>query len=111
MLRGIISRSGTSPAVTNTNYSPREKLLDVDFLRTMATNQKKKPKRDPCKSIPHPPPHIWSKSTKEVKNVDRQDNDGENGTMGVNRTAAECGVPRTTLKDRIACWVVHCTNI
>ena len=34
-----------------------------------------------------------------------------NGTMGVNRAAAEYSVPRTTLKDRIAGWVIHGTNI
>ncbi len=31
--------------------------------------------------------------------------------MGVNRAALEFGVPRTTLKDRIAGRVVHGTNI
>ena len=33
------------------------------------------------------------------------------GTMGVNRTALEYGVPRTTLKDRISGRVVHGTNM
>ena len=33
------------------------------------------------------------------------------GAMGVNRAAAQYGVPRTTLKDRIAGRVVHGTNM
>ncbi len=33
------------------------------------------------------------------------------GKMGVNRAALEHGVPRTTLKDRIAGRVIHGTNI
>ena len=34
----------------------------------------------------------------------------KSGSMGVNRAAAEFGVPRTTLKDRFAKRVVHGTN-
>ena len=35
----------------------------------------------------------------------------KSGKMGVNRAAVEHGVPRTTLKDRIAGRVVHGTNM
>ncbi len=35
----------------------------------------------------------------------------KNGLLGVNRAAMEFGVPKTTLKDRIAGRVIHGTNI
>ena len=35
----------------------------------------------------------------------------KSGLLDVNRAALECGVPKTTLKDRIAGRVSHGTNI